>query len=140
MGHNDCFARKIFCQLLAQPSFSRVVFRDDIVGPQAPVIRIGSDVFEITHPLPGHAYCRHLISSGTEISPGGGTENSEIFEYQCLVLQDMDVASGGAFHFLKRAVEVAVVELMISAHVHDSAIESLISPSDAPSLFINVPG
>jgi hypothetical protein len=52
----------------------------------------------------------------------------------------MNMAGGGAFHFLKRAIEVAIVEFMISSHVRDSAIESLISPFHAPALLIDVPG
>jgi hypothetical protein len=63
-----------------------------------------------------------------------------LVEDQGLVFEDMNMWGCGVSHFLKRAINVAAVVLMISANVNHRALECVVRPFHAARFDINVAG
>jgi hypothetical protein len=52
----------------------------------------------------------------------------------------MNMVAGSVPHFLKRAVNMAVVKLMVAADISHRAVKRLVGPFNPSALLVNVPG
>lgn len=135
--HDNCFALKLLCELFGEPCSGRMVAGNEIVGPQAPVV-VHPDVFEVVHPFLGDVASHNLVAGAREIRPCRRTQDSDAIEDQYLVFQNVNMRCSGITHLLEGAIDVAVVELMVSADIHNLAHKRFVCPFDAPRFFIDV--
>lgn len=111
-----------------------------VIRPQSSVVRVCPDALEVIHAFPGSPASRERIACGGEISPGSSTQDPDAIQNQGFVLQHVDMAGRGVLHFSQRAINVAIVVLVVPSDVRDLAVKGFARPMDASGLFVDVAG
>ncbi|KAA8552458.1 hypothetical protein FX985_00966 [Pseudomonas extremaustralis] len=132
------FAIKWLVQFLFEPGISCFRFGDQVIRTKAPVTLICSDDGVVVHPFPSDAFRRSDVAGRRVIRPRCSDQESGLVQDQNFIFKDVDMWRCGVPHFLKRALNVAAVVLMVSADVNHRALECVVRPQDSTRFDINV--